>query len=128
MKVAMNGGLNCSILDGWWVEGYNGENGWAVGPEEETPDPQTADIQDSQAFYEILEKQVAPLYYEQKNGIPKRWVDRMKNAIKTLTPAFCSDRQVSEYARQIYAIPAPLTLGRLGGESQSAKQTRITRR
>jgi len=128
MKVGMNGGLNCSVLDGWWIEGYNGENGWAVGPEEENSDPQSADLEDSKAFYDLIEKQIAPLYYDQQNGIPKRWIARMRNAIKSLTPAFCTDRMVGEYASRLYALPTPLAIGRLGGESQTMKPKRITRR
>lgn len=127
MKVGMNGGLNCSVLDGWWIEGYNGENGWAIGPEEETSDPQRADLEDSQAFYALIEKQIAPLYYDREKGIPKRWIARMRNAIKTLTPAFSTDRMVGQYAERIYAAPLPLELaGRRGGERRTTK--RISRR
>jgi glycogen phosphorylase len=128
MKVAMNGGLNCSILDGWWIEGYNGENGWAVGPEAENPDPHSADYEDAEAFYEIIEKQIAAIYYDQKKGISKRWIAKMKNAIKTLTPAFCTDRMVGEYANRIYAAPVALEIGTRGGESPDTKGKRITRR
>jgi starch phosphorylase len=129
MKAAMNGGLNCSILDGWWIEGYNGENGWAVGPEDENPDPQKADLEDSQAFYDLIEKQIAPLYYERKNGIPTRWVARMREAIKTLTPQFTTERMVAEYAERIYAAPVPLELGIRGGELRPGRvKRRITRR
>jgi starch phosphorylase len=127
MKAAMNGGLNCSILDGWWIEGYQGDNGWAVGPEEETPDPQCADEEDALALYELIEKQIAPLFYEQKNGIPKRWIARMRRAIQTITPAFTTDRMVADYAEQIYAARVPLELGRRGGERHPLKK-RITRR
>jgi starch phosphorylase len=128
MKAAMNGVLNCSVLDGWWIEGYDGENGWAVGPEEESPDPQRADEEDARALYDIIEKQIVPLFYDQdKNGIPRRWVARMRHAIKTITPAFTTDRMVGEYAERIYATPTPLELGVRGGERRPLKK-RITRR
>jgi starch phosphorylase len=128
MKVGMNGGLNCSILDGWWIEGYNGENGWAVGEEAENPDPHSADEEDAQAFYELVESQIAPIYYDQKKGISKRWIAKMRSAIKTLTPAFCTDRMVGEYASRIYAAPVGLEIGIRGGEPGDGKSKRITRR
>jgi glycogen phosphorylase len=126
MKVAMNGGQNCSVLDGWWIEGYNGENGWAVGPEEEETDPQRADDEDSQALYDTIEKQIAPLYYKQENGVPKLWVARMRNAIKTLTPAFSTDRMVADYCEQVYASTGKFEMGQPSSEHRSTK--RITKR
>ena len=127
MKAAMNGGLNCSVLDGWWIEGYDGENGWAVGPEEENPDPQCADEEDSGALYDLIEKQIAPLFYERKNGLPTGWIAWMRRAIQTITPRFTTDRMVAEYGERIYAAPVPLELGRRGGERRPLKM-RITRR
>jgi glycogen phosphorylase len=100
-KVAINGGLNFSVLDGWWLEGYDGTNGFAIGDlsEGET----NADAADAESFYSVLEKQIVPLYYDRDaDGIPHRWVAMMKRSIATLVPQFNSDRMVAEYAERIY--------------------------
>ncbi|HEY0407260.1 MAG TPA: alpha-glucan family phosphorylase, partial [Pyrinomonadaceae bacterium] len=105
-KVAMNGGLNLSILDGWWIEGYDGQNGWAIGESRETleeAEVKDIDQRDADSLYRTLEEEVVPLYYERDSGgLPGGWVARMKHAIGTLVPAFNSDRMVEEYAREIY--------------------------
>ena len=107
-KVAMNGGLNLSILDGWWPEGFDGQNGWAIGDAHEADiEDQGAraagDTRDAEALYQILEREVVPLYYERDaHGLPRRWVQMMKHAIRTLVPAFNSDRMVQEYTERIY--------------------------
>ncbi|MGV3724221.1 MAG: alpha-glucan family phosphorylase [Actinomycetota bacterium] len=104
MKAAMNGALNCSILDGWWEEGYNGRNGWAIGSTEEFADPNRQDEVDAESLYSTLEKQVAPLFYERDaNGIPRGWVKMMKESLKTNCAFFNTDRMVAEYAERIYA-------------------------
>jgi starch phosphorylase len=103
-KVAMNGGLNLSVLDGWWPEGYDTTNGWAIG--EQVAANGTAneeDTQDAESLYRLLEEEVAPAFYERdEQGIPRRWVRMMKRAIETLVPAFNSDRMVRDYTQQIY--------------------------
>ncbi|MGH9940763.1 MAG: alpha-glucan family phosphorylase [Pyrinomonadaceae bacterium] len=104
-KVAMNGGLNLSVLDGWWPEGYDGTNGWAVGgvhaDSGEAHDDE--DARDAESLYRVLEEEVVPSYYERDaQGIPRRWVAMMKRSIQTLVPAFNSDRMVQEYVRKIY--------------------------
>ena len=106
-KVSANGGLNFSVLDGWWVEGYNGKNGWAIGYEAEYDDRYKQDEIDSKSLYEILENQIVPLYYDYDNeaGIPVRWVKRMKNAMKTTAPVYSTDRMVQDYTTKFY-IPA----------------------
>jgi starch phosphorylase len=106
-KVAMNGGLNLSILDGWWIEGYDGQNGWAIGDHDASMDEEQEieemDTRDAESLYRILEEEVVPLYYDRDaEGLPRGWVARMKHAIETLVPAFNSDRMVEEYARRIY--------------------------
>jgi len=102
-KVAMNGGLNFSILDGWWPEGYDGTNGWAIGDMHVEGENHEEDTRDAESLYALLEKQVVPAYYERDEGnIPRRWVGMMKRAIETLVPAFNSDRMVQEYAQKIY--------------------------
>jgi len=105
-KVAMNGGLNLSVLDGWWIEGYDGTNGWAIGDESPELDAaEAADARDAELLYRVLEDQVVPLYYDRDNAtkIPLRWIAMMMRSIETLTPAFNSDRMVAEYAREIYS-------------------------
>lgn len=104
MKAAMNGVLNFSILDGWWIEGYNGENGFAIGDLSEGDDA-TADLRDADSLYSTLEDQIIPAFYDiDDSGIPTAWVRRMKNAIATLTPQFSSDRMVKEYVQRIYRL------------------------
>ena len=105
MKAAMNGVLNFSILDGWWIEGYNGENGFAIGDLTEDTDEQTADARDAEALYSTLENQIIPAFYDSdEQGLPIEWIRRMKNSIATLTPQFSSDRMVSEYVEKIYRL------------------------
>jgi starch phosphorylase len=102
-KVAMNGGLNLSILDGWWIEGYDGTNGWAIGDATVGTDEAGMDASDAESLYRVLEEEVVPQFYElDADGIPRRWVAMMKRSIQTLLPAFNSDRMVEEYAREIY--------------------------
>ena len=102
-KVAMNGGLNLSVLDGWWPEGFDGTNGWAVG-DGATADDADTDRLDAESLYSVLETAVVPTFYERdETGIPRRWVAMMRSAIKTLAPAFNSDRMVQEYVKNIYA-------------------------
>lgn len=102
-KVGLNGGLNLSVLDGWWIEGYDGSNGWAVGDLSVEEDVARMDAEDAESLYRVLEEEVIPTYYERDaDGFPRRWVRMMKRAIATLGPAFCSDRMVEDYARQIY--------------------------
>ena len=105
-KAALNGLLNCSILDGWWAEGYNGKNGWAVGEGQELPDPDAQDRHDAESLYRVLEQEVVPRFYERDAaGVPQGWVTMMKEAIITLAPAFSTRRMLKDYVAQLY-IPA----------------------
>ena len=104
MKVAMNGGLNLSILDGWWPEGYNGENGWTIGQERDYNDPNVQDRDDALSLYERLEKDVIPLFYKHDDaGRPAEWIQMAKAAIASCTPRFHSNRQVRDYVRNLYS-------------------------
>lgn len=106
MKVLANGGLNLSVLDGWWDEGYDRENGWAIGAGEEYDNADYQDQVESEALYNLLENDVSPLFYEQDaSGIPHGWIAKMKASMKTLTPAFSTNRMVAEYTERFY-IPA----------------------
>lgn len=103
MKAAMNGALNFSILDGWWIEGYNGQNGFGIGDLAEDLTEEEMDIADAEALYSTLENELIPAYYAKgDNGLPTEWINRMKNSIATLTPQFSSDRMVADYLRNIY--------------------------
>ncbi|HEX6650391.1 MAG TPA: alpha-glucan family phosphorylase [Pyrinomonadaceae bacterium] len=103
-KVAINGGLNLSILDGWWMEGYDGTNGFAIG--NGTNDAPVAEIDalDAESLYRTLESEVVQLFYDRDgDGLPRHWIAMMKRAIQTLAPKYNSDRMVEEYARKIYS-------------------------
>lgn len=102
-KVAMNGGLNLSVLDGWWLEGYDGTNGFAIGGTAEEGESALVDAADAESLYSVLEREVVPLYYDRDtSGLPRKWLAMMKRSISTLVPEFNSDRMVEEYARRIY--------------------------
>ncbi len=103
-KAAMNGALNFSILDGWWIEGCNGENGFSIGNTDEDGDEKTIDAEDAASLYRVLETQIVPEFYETdaESGLPSKWIRRMKNALATLTPQFSSDRMLKDYIEKIY--------------------------
>ncbi|HEY0657227.1 MAG TPA: alpha-glucan family phosphorylase, partial [Pyrinomonadaceae bacterium] len=102
-KAAMNGGLNFSILDGWWIEGYNGENGFSIGELKDKGDEETIDREDAESLYSILENEIIPAFYaKDESDLPNEWIRRMKNALITLTPQFSSDRMVKDYIEKIY--------------------------
>jgi glycogen phosphorylase len=103
-KVAINGGLNLSILDGWWLEGYDGTNGFAIGNGASDGLVAEVDALDAESLYRTLELEVVPLFYKRENdGLPHHWIAMMKRAIQTLAPKYNSDRMVEEYARKIYS-------------------------
>jgi starch phosphorylase len=105
-KAALNGQPNCSILDGWWAEGYNGENGWAIGEEREYHDQNAQDEADSLSLYKLLEHEIIPSYFERdEDGLPHRWIALMREAIRTCAPAFSMRRMVKEYTTRFY-VPA----------------------
>jgi starch phosphorylase len=107
MKSAANGGLNISIPDGWWCEAEGlGENGWSIGRGEMYENPDEQDIVESEMLYELLEQEIVPMFYERgTDGLPRRWVMRMKNAIRTINPIFNTQRMVQEYTDRFY-VPA----------------------
>ncbi|AAR33703.1 glycosyltransferase family 1 protein [Geobacter sulfurreducens] len=103
MKVAFNGGLNMSVLDGWWPEGYRGNNGWAIGKGEVYDDIDFQNEVESRAIYDLLEKEVIPLFYDRgPDGIPRGWLACMKASLQTLCPVFSTERMVKEYAERMY--------------------------
>ena len=103
MKAALNGGLNLSVLDGWWSEGFNGSNGWAINSEP-TPDARIQDTRDAGALYSLLEREVVPLFYDRDAaGVPRGWIQRIKSSLRTIGPAFCATRMLSDYLVHVYA-------------------------
>ena len=103
MKVPVNGGINFSVLDGWWCEGYDKENGWAIGAGEDYDDPEYQDQVEVTALYEMLENEIAFMYYERSSdGVPREWVRVMKNSMRTVNAEFNTNRMVEEYAQRFY--------------------------
>ncbi len=105
-KVVLNGGLNLSVLDGWWAEAYDGTNGFAIGNGTSHVSDEITDQRDGESLYEVLENEVVPLFYRREDdGLPIEWIGRMKNSISSLAWRFSSHRMVMDYARVGY-IPA----------------------
>lgn len=106
MKVVLNGGLNCSILDGWWAEAYNGKNGFAIGNGTQHVDHDITDQRDADNLYEVLRDEVVPCFYDRDaDGLPHRWIERMVDSIATLAGAFSAQRMVQDYVKLCY-LPA----------------------
>ncbi|MCK4872363.1 MAG: alpha-glucan family phosphorylase [Phycisphaerales bacterium] len=103
MKAALNGVINCSILDGWWDEAYESNLGWAIGRGERYVDREYEDRVESEALYDLFEEQIIPEFYDRdKSGLPRRWITRMKHCIATLAPTFNTNRMVAEYTEKLY--------------------------
>ncbi len=108
-KAAASGVPNLSVLDGWWVEGYDGSNGWAIGEEREYKDETTQDEADALSLYQLLEDEIIPLYYDRdEHGVPHGWVEVMKNSIRSCAPQFSMRRMVKDYVNQYY-LPAAVS-------------------
>ena len=110
-KIAAHGGLNLSVLDGWWPEGYNGQNGWAIGPEPTgdygTADPEVQDEQDAASLYRQLEESVIPTFYDRNDdGLPTDWIDMMRDAMTGLPAPFSAKRMVLDYMEEMYRTGA----------------------
>ena len=106
-KAALNGALNFSVLDGWWREGYNGKNGWVIGGDANLSDTQQQDEQDAASLYDVLEKQIIPLYYDERtpHQASAAWLAMVKESIRSLAPRFSARRMVKEYVQNMY-LPA----------------------
>jgi starch phosphorylase len=105
-KVVLNGGLNLSVLDGWWAEAYDGINGFAIGLGETHSSVDIHDSRDASALLTVLREQIVPLFYDRdRDGLPREWIARMKRAIRTLGWRFSADRMVMDYVTTSY-IPA----------------------
>jgi starch phosphorylase len=118
-KVPINCGLNLSVLDGWWCEGYSPDAGWAVGKPLEYGDPELQDREDHESLLGLLERQVVPLYYRRdKEGIPRAWLGKVKAALEKLVPRFSTHHMVREYASRLYR--SAFEYGRLMRDNRSA--------
>jgi starch phosphorylase len=97
MKAAFNGGLQLSVLDGWWAEAYDGHNGWAL-PGEVDPDHHAQDGRDAETFHRVLSDEVVPAFYERdESGLPEAWLERIRASLSSLAPRFCASRMLAEY-------------------------------
>jgi glycogen phosphorylase len=106
MKPPLHGGLNCSILDGWWPEAWDGDNGWAIGGKE-FADQKKQDAFDANSIYTLIEKQIAPAFYKRdKSGVPKAWVKMMKSSLTSVCAQFSTTRMVAEYWTKYYSKAA----------------------
>jgi starch phosphorylase len=118
MKATANGVLNLSMLDGWWDEAYQPEAGWAIGHRETYADPTYRDQIEAQTLYDLLEREVVPLFYERTaDNLPRRWITQMKNSVRTLCPHFTTHRMVGQYTEEYY-MPAAECYRRLTSDGQ----------
>ena len=116
MKAAMNGTLHLSIADGWWAEGFSGSNGWVIGSGSTATDPAAADAADAESLYQLLENDVVPTFYDRdEDGLPRRWLAMVKEAMLTITPRFSARRMFKEYVAKAYA---PALAGRQPSQPQ----------
>ncbi len=121
-KAALNGSPSFSVLDGWWVEGFDGTNGWAIGDEREYKDEATQDEADTISLYTTLEEEIIPLFYNRTtDGLPLGWLQKMKNVVRTCAPAYSMTRMVKEYTN-CYYLPAATN-----GRQYSADQFKLAR-
>lgn len=103
MKAAANGALNLSVLDGWWDEGFDGKNGWAIGGRNEYKDDEYQDQVEAKSIVDLLEKDVVPLFYDRgSDGLPDKWIEMMRNSLMSACPVFNSHRQVQDYMESFY--------------------------
>ncbi|MGE4384472.1 MAG: alpha-glucan family phosphorylase [Endomicrobiaceae bacterium] len=103
MKAAVNGAINFSVLDGWWCEGYNGENGWVIGFTDTYSDLEYQNEIESKSMYEMLEKEIVPLFYNRgQDDVPRDWIKKMKTCMKTIGPSFNTNRMIEDYTEKFY--------------------------
>jgi len=106
MKVSANGGLNFSVLDGWWIEAANGNNGWSIGGGRTYPTQDLQDEFDAEQLYQLLEEEIIPLYHKREGGLPLAWIERCLDNLATIPTVFNTDRMVGEYRDRAYAVLA----------------------
>jgi starch phosphorylase len=121
MKAALNGGLNLSILDGWWDEWYDGHNGWSVPSADGLDDPDRRDDIEADALYDLIENEVAPRFYDHdENGVPVRWIEMVRHTLKSLGPKVLATRMVRDYVERLYA-PSATTSRALNDDYSGAR-------
>jgi starch phosphorylase len=125
-KVPFNGGLNASILDGWWDEGFDPKVGWAFGKASDHESRREQDLDDAKGLHDVLAREIVPLFYERgRDGIPRRWLEKVRHSMAALIPSFSSRRMLSRYIDELY-IPAARLGRRLraGGEAIDSRAVR----
>lgn len=126
MKAVANGALHMSCLDGWWPEAYNGQNGWAIGDGQVYDDLAYQDYVDSESFYNLLEREVVPLFYNRTDdNLPRKWIARMKTSLRTICPIFNTHRMLRDYCDAMY-IPAMRRFARLSESDFAAARALAT--
>lgn len=122
MKAVINGALHLSVLDGWWAEGFDGTNGFAIGEGAEHADWRVQDEIDLRSLFETLENEVVPMFYERdEDDVPRLWIQRQKNALRTLAWRFSSHRMVTEYVKYCYVPAAGDTTSSFSATDWSAR-------
>jgi glycogen phosphorylase len=128
MKAALNGGLNLSILDGWWDEWYDGGNGWSIPSADGVDDPDRRDDIEAEALYDLIENEVAPRFYDvsgsagsDEEGVPLRWIEMVRHTLKSLGPKVLADRMVRDYVVKLYS-PAAHSSRTLNGDYEGARE------
>ncbi|TIC84022.1 alpha-glucan family phosphorylase [Nocardioides sp. GY 10127] len=128
MKAALNGGLNLSVLDGWWDEWFDGENGWAIPSADGLDDPERRDDLEAAALYELIENEVAPRFYDaDASGVPTRWTDMLRHTLLSLGPKVLASRMVRDYVRLLYS-PAAGSSRALGEDHAGARSLALWKR
>jgi len=123
MKAAVNGAINFSVLDGWWCEGYNGENGWVVGSTDTYNDLEYQNEMESRSIYELLEKEIVPLFYDRgQDDLPRGWITKMKACMQTVGPMFNTNRMIEDYTRKFYVPSMELTEKMKANDYELAKK------
>jgi glycogen phosphorylase len=121
MKAALNGALNLSILDGWWDEWFDGQNGWAIPTADGVADPDRRDDLEAQALYDLLEGSVAQLFYDHADGLPRNWISNVRHTLATLGPKVLASRMVQDYVQKLYMPAAQAGRAMAANDLKAAK-------
>jgi starch phosphorylase len=123
MKAALNGGLNLSILDGWWNEYFDGENGWAIPTADSAGDAEERDTLEAEALYDLMENQVAPRFYDRdSDGVPANWMQSIRHTLATLSPELSAERMVREYVQRLYVPAAEAERAMTADDHEAARE------